>query len=128
MVGLSGIQMAFDLFLTIQIPNELFRSPLYLLKVALQHFFFFRPDHFDKSVDFYQLSHRTISEHIFKSVTIQADAKEENLRVDIFFLKQWGSEHHPFEYRKHLNTKLFEVRISNGSPFKWSVYVLCLMY
>ena len=30
----------------------------------------------------------------------------------------------PFEYQKHLNTKLFEVWISNGSIFKWSVYVL----
>ena len=42
--------------------------------------------------------------------------------------KQWGSEYRPFEYRKHLNTKLFEVWISNGSVFKWSVYGLCPMY
>ena len=26
----------------------------------------------------------------------------------------WGSEYQPFEYQKHLNTKLFEVGISNG--------------
>ena len=28
-------------------------------------------------------------------------------------------------YTDHLNTNLFEVRISNGFVFKWSVYVLC---
>ena len=28
--------------------------------------------------------------------------------------KQWGSEYRPFGYRKHLNTKLLEVPISNG--------------
>ena len=39
---------------------------------------------------------------------------------------QWGSEYRqPFEYQKHLNTKLFEVWILNGSGFKWSMgYVL----
>ena len=35
---------------------------------------------------------------------------------------QWGSEYQPFEYPKQLNTKLFEVLISNGLVFKWSVY------
>ena len=34
-------------------------------------------------------------------------------------LFQWGCE-----CPKHLNTKLFKVRISNASVFKWSVYVL----
>ena len=39
---------------------------------------------------------------------------------------QWGSEYQPFEYRKHLNPKLFEVRISNGLVFKLLVlgYIL----
>ena len=27
---------------------------------------------------------------------------------------QWGSEYRQFEYRKHLDTELFEVRISKG--------------
>ena len=36
---------------------------------------------------------------------------------------QWGSE-----YQKHLNTELFEVRISNGLVFKWSGYGLCPMH
>ena len=36
---------------------------------------------------------------------------------------QWGSEYRPFEYRKHLNTELFEVRISNGRSNAMS-YVL----
>ena len=27
---------------------------------------------------------------------------------------QWGSEYRPFKYWEHLNTELFEVRISNG--------------
>ena len=42
-------------------------------------------------------------------------------------LVQWGSEYWPFEYRKHLNTRLFEARISNGLVFKWSFhyYALC---
>ena len=35
---------------------------------------------------------------------------------------QWGSEYLPFEYRKHLNTKLFEVQISNGRSMG---YVQC---
>ena len=35
---------------------------------------------------------------------------------------QWGSEYRPFDYRKHLNTKLLEVGISNGLVFKWVVY------
>ena len=41
---------------------------------------------------------------------------------------QWGSEYQPFENWKHLNSKLFEVLISNGLVFKWSVYVLCPIY
>ena len=41
---------------------------------------------------------------------------------------QWGSEYQPFEYRKHLNMEIFDVRISYGAEFKWSVYVLCPMY
>ena len=37
---------------------------------------------------------------------------------------QWGSEYQPFKYWKHLNTQLFEVRISNGQlildpPFEY---------
>jgi hypothetical protein len=46
-------------------------------------FYVFRPDRFDKSVDFYKLFHRPAFEPTFKAVTIQADAKEENLRVKI---------------------------------------------
>ena len=37
---------------------------------------------------------------------------------------QWGSEYQPFEYRKHLNTELFEVRISNGRFIGYA----CLCY
>ena len=37
------------------------------------------------------------------------------------------SEYWPFKYQKHLNTELFEIWISNGLVFKWSVYVLCLV-
>ena len=43
-----------------------------------------------------------------------------NFKIEI----QWGSEHQPFEYWKNLNTKLFEVRISNGWLFKW-LDVIC---
>ena len=32
---------------------------------------------------------------------------------------QWVSEYQPVEHSKHLNTKVFEIRISNGSVFKW---------
>ena len=32
------------------------------------------------------------------------------VKVDINKKLQWGSEYWPFEYRKHLNTKLFEVQ------------------
>ena len=38
----------------------------------------------------------------------------------------WGSEYQPFEYWKHLNFNLFGVWISNGSIFKWPVYVYVL--
>ena len=43
---------------------------------------------------------------------------------------QWGSEYRPFEYQKHLNTKLFEIRISYGimvwySNVRSMGYVLC---
>ena len=41
---------------------------------------------------------------------------------------QWGSEYRPFEHQKQLNPELFEVRISNGLVFKWSVFRLCAMY
>ena len=41
---------------------------------------------------------------------------------------QWRSEYQPFEYCKHLNSEPFEVRISNSSVLKWSLYVLCPMY
>ena len=37
------------------------------------------------------------------------------------FCYSGGSKYWPFEYRKHLNNKLFAVRISNGSLFKWSL-------
>ena len=56
------------------------------------------------------------------------------LQVQLILLKilylrvQWRFEYRPFEYRKHLNTELFEVQISNGLVFLWSVYVLCQMY
>ena len=38
---------------------------------------------------------------------------------------QWGSEYQPYAHTKHLNTKLFEGRISNGSLFTWLVYFFC---
>ena len=34
--------------------------------------------------------------------------------------KQWGSEIWPYKIRKHLKSRLFEGRISNGPVFKWS--------
>ncbi len=40
-----------------------------------------RPDRFDKSVDYYKLYHKTVSEPTYKSVTIQANAKDDNLSV-----------------------------------------------
>ena len=49
-----------------------------------------------------------------------------NLASDL--LVHCESEYQPFEYWKHFNTKLFEVRISIGLVFKWSVYVLCSLY
>ena len=39
---------------------------------------------------------------------------------------QWGSRYWPFEYRKHLNTEFFEVRISSGSVFKWSALAMAI--
>ena len=56
------------------------------------------------------------------------------IRKLVWFLKSTGkfstvgSEYQPFEYWKHLNTELFEVWISNGPVFKWSVYGLCPMW
>ncbi len=73
----------------LQIVNsELFRPKLnynWLKWETFAHssFYVFRPDRFDKSVDFYKLFHRPAFEPTFKAVTIQADAKEENLRVKI---------------------------------------------
>ena len=46
----------------------------------------------------------------------------------IIYFTQWGSEYWPFDNRKHLNTKIFEVQISNGLVFKWSVCGLCPKY
>ena len=43
-------------------------------------------------------------------------------RCQIFISVYTGAEYQPFEYRKHLNTKRFEVGILNGVVFKWSVW------
>jgi len=42
-----------------------------------------RPDRFDKSVDSYELFYRTESESNFKSVTIEAETKEEHHKVSL---------------------------------------------
>ncbi len=46
-----------------------------------------RPDRFDKSVDYYKLYHKTVSEPTYKSVTIQANAKDDNMSVRILSIK-----------------------------------------
>ena len=44
------------------------------------------------------------------------------------FFKLHALEYQQFEYQKHLNTELFEVLISNGLVFKWSVFGLFLTF
>jgi hypothetical protein len=46
-----------------------------------------RPDRFDKSVDFYKLYHKPVATPLFKSVTVQADAKEDFSSVKIIAYK-----------------------------------------
>ena len=81
---------------------------------------------------------------IFDRSLSLADLREETREevINEWDLKnglQWGSEYRQYEYRKHLNTKLFEfgfqmVRYSNRSVFKWfgiqivGLCVLCSMY
>jgi len=45
-----------------------------------------RPDRFDKSVDYYKLYHKMVTEPTFKSITIQANAKEEIISVRILLI------------------------------------------
>ena len=40
-----------------------------------------RPDRFDKSVDYYKLYHKPVSDPTFKSVIVPANAKEDTVNV-----------------------------------------------
>ena len=42
-----------------------------------------RPVRFDKSVDYYKLYHKMVTEPTYRSITIQANAKEEIISVRI---------------------------------------------
>ena len=59
---------------------------------------------------------------LFNGDSNYSDDLNVHLNYRLFCPLQWGYEYRPFEYRKNLNTELFEVWISNGRSMG---YVLC---
>ena len=48
----------------------------------------------------------------------------DNRMPTVMVIILWGIEKRPFEYWKHLNTELFEIRISNGSVVVVEIFII----